>query len=167
MKIFKHSTLIIIIFFLSKNAISQNVAINVITQNSGVVKKGKLVFFEIVINNTSATKEVPKYKLRPQISFPSSLVSIPETGHVLPKGWAIISNANGVVTLSNGTDNIGANDSRKILISVKGKEIGGSSTISANLLFSNGIEPGSKTGISTVGDNLTDNISTSSIMVVK
>jgi hypothetical protein len=156
-----------LVFFAHSKAISQNVTINVVTQNSGVVKKGELIFFEIDINNTSATKVVSKYKLRPQISFPTSLVSVQETGHLLPKGWTIVSNNNGVITLSNGTDNIDQNDSRRILISIKGNELGGPSTISGNLLFSNGVEPGSAPGISTVGDNLGDNISTSTVMVVK
>ena len=167
MKIFKHFILVILVILISKNAISQNVAINVVTQNAGIVKNGELIFFEVVIYNTSATKVVSKHKLRPQISFPTPLVSVQETGHVLPKDWAIISNAKGVVTLSNGTDNIGQNDSRTILISIKGNELGGPSTISSNLLFSNGIEPGSASGISTMGDNLADNISSSTIMVVK
>lgn len=167
MKIFRHFFLIILICISFKNAVSQNVAINVVTQNAGVVKKGELIFFEIYINNTSATKVVSTHKLRPQISFPTSLVSVQEKGHLLPKGWTIISNTKGVVTLSNGTDNIGQNDSRIILISLKGNELGGPSTISGNLLFSNGIEPGSAPGISTAGDNLADNISTSTVMVVK
>ncbi len=166
MKIFK-LVIFLLLIIASENAISQNVSINVVTQSSGIVKKGELTFFEIYINNTSATKVVAEYKLRPQISFPTSIVSVQETGHVLPKGWAIISNAKGVVTLSNGTDNIEQNGSRKILISIKGKEVSGPSTVSGNLLFSNGIEPGSKPGISTVGDNLADNTSTSTVMVVK
>lgn len=153
--------------FTNTKAISQNVAINVVTQSAGIVKKGDLVFFEIFISNTSATKVVSSYKLRPQISFPTTLVSVQKTGHVLPKGWTIISNNNGVVILSNGTDNIEQNDSRRMLISIKGIELGGPSTISGNLLFSNGIEPGSAPGITTAGDNLGDNISTSTVMVVK
>lgn len=153
--------------FVSKKAISQNVTLNVVTQSSGVVKKGELIFFEIYINNTSATKAVSEYKLRPQISFPSALVTVQETGHLLPKGWTIISNTKGVVILSNGTDNINQNDNRKILISLKANELGGPSTISGNLLFSNGIEPGSVPGISTIGDNIADNISSSTVMVVK
>ncbi len=167
MKLFNHFILTILAFFTSITAISQNVAINVVTQSSGVVKKGDVIFFEIYISNTSAIKIVPNYKLRPQISFPTTLVSVQKTGHVLPKGWTIISNNNGVVTLSNGTDKIEQNESRKILISIKGNEIGGPSTISGNLLFSNGIEPGSIPGITTAGDNLGDNISTSTVMVVK
>jgi hypothetical protein len=167
MKIFKHLIFILLITFTSKNIFAQNVTLNVVTQSAGVVKKGELIYFEVYVNNTSATKVVPKYKLRPQISFPTSLVSVQQTGHELPKGWTIISNAKGVVTLSNGTDNIDPNTSRRILISIKGNGLGGPSTISGNLLFSNGFEPGSVPGISTVGDNLADNISTSTVMVVK
>jgi hypothetical protein len=159
--------LITFLFLFSKNVNSQNVSINVVTQSAGIVKKDELIFFEVVINNTSSTKIVSSYKLRPQISFPNEFVTVQETGHVLPKGWIVVSNKKGVVILSNGTDNIGQNDSRSILLSFKGKELGGPFTIMGNLLFSNGIAPGSAIGVSTVGDILADNISTSTVMVVK
>lgn len=167
MKIFKHFYFMFIVMLTVKNVNSQNVSINVVTQSAGIVKKGELIFFEVVINNTSATKILSSYKLRPQISFPNEFVTVQETGHVLPKGWIIVSNKKGVVILSNGTDNIGQNDSRTILISFKGNELGGPFTIMGNLLFSNGIVPGSAIGVSTVGDILVDNISTSTVMVVK
>jgi hypothetical protein len=167
MKIFKPSFLFLMITLGSKSVFSQNIMLNVLTQNSGIVSKNKLVFFEVSIANTSATKAVSSYKLRPQISFPPNLVSIPDTGHILPKGWKIISNKKGVVLLSNGSDIIPENGSRTLLIAMLGKEVGGPSTISGNLTFSNGIVPGSAVGAALVGDNLADNASTSSIKVVK
>jgi len=141
--------------------------INVLTQSSGVVKKEASIFFEVTINNTSATIAVPAYKLRPQVSFPATLADVPATGHVLPKGWAITSNSNGVLLLTNGTDIIPANGSRTILIAVKGKAAGGPSSIMANLGFSNGQKPGTVVGSALPGDNMADNASTSSIRVVK
>jgi hypothetical protein len=167
MKIFTKIIFLSIMLLGSKTSISQNLMLNVLTLNSGVVNKNKITFLEITISNTSATKVVPTYKLRPQISFPYNLVSIPDTGHILPKGWAIISNKNGVVWLSNGTDVIAENDSRTILIAMKGKQIGSQSTILGNLSFSNGKTPGNIIGAPTIGDNPADNSSSSSIMVIK
>ena len=158
---------IALLFFVSQHAFSQNVMINVLTQNSGIVKKNATIFFEIKISNTSAINQIPAYKLRPQISFPNTLVTVSDTGHVLPKGWNILSNKNGTVILSNGTDVMNENENRTILIAFKGKAIGGPSTIIGNLNFSNGITPGSEVGISLIGDNTADNSSTSSIKVIR
>lgn len=157
----------VFLFSFSENVFSQNVMVNVLTHNSGIVKKNSNIFFEIKIFNTSATRQIPAYTIRPQISFPSTLVAIADTGHILPKGWGILSNKNGVVTLSNGTDIIPENENRTILISLQGKSIGGPSTIIGNLFFSNGVAPGSMAGSSLKGDNTADNSSTSSIKVIK
>jgi len=149
------------------NLYSQNVMINVATQNSGIVKKGEIVFFEVTINNTSPTRTVPAFKLRPQISFPTTVVDVPITGHTLPMGWEIVSNKKGVVLLTNGTDLIAENQSRTILIAVRGKAKGGPSTIIGNLNFSNGIAPGAVLGSALIGDNNADNTSTSTVSVIK
>lgn len=167
MKKFLPLFLITFLFLFSKNVNSQNVSINVVTQSAGIVKKGKLIFFEVVISNTSPIKIVTSYRLRPQITFPNKFVSVQDTGHVLPEGWRVNSISRGVVTLSNGSDVIMQNDSRRILISIKGIESGGPFTISGNLLFSNGTSPGSVTGVSLDEDVLADNISTSTVTVVK
>lgn len=167
MKIFKHSFLSFLIIIFSKNVFAQNVLLNVLTLNSGVVSKNKFVFLEVSITNTSAAISVPLYKLKPQISFPANLVSIADTGHILPNGWKIISNKNAVVTLTNGEDEIPTNTTRTILIAMKAKEVGGPLTISGNLYFSNGIAPGNVAGVSTIGDNKGDNVSSSSIKVVQ
>ncbi len=166
----KHLLLIAFLFFslLSPTRLySQNVMINVLTQNSGVVKRDETVFFEITINNTSPTSSVPAYKLRPQISFPTTVVEVPNTGHILPKGWAITSNRNGVILLTNGTDVIPENERRIILIAIRGKATGGPSSIAGNLTFSNGIAPGAAVGSALAGDNIADNASTSTVRVVK
>lgn len=158
---------VFIVFALLNSAslFAQNIMINVLTQNSGEVKKGEVIFFEVTIYNTSPTKALPIYKIRPQISFPTSLVSIPETGHVLPPGWTITFNKKGEVFLSNGTDVLPENSSRTILIALKGKEIGGPAIINGNLFFSNGFAPGTLGGTSTKEDNIADNSSASTIKV--
>jgi len=141
--------------------------INVLTQNLGIVKKGKIIFFEIKISNTSATASIPPYKLRPQISFPNTLVDVETTGHILPKGWAVTSNKNGVILLTNGTDVMAENENRTILIAIKGKSKGGPSSITGNLTFGNGIAPGIAVGAPLAGDNIADNVSSSTVKVIK
>lgn len=158
---------ILFTLLISTNSFSQNVMINVLTLNSGVAKIGEVVFFEVTINNTSPTTTVPAYKLRPQISFPTSLVDVQKTGHILPQGWAVASNKNGVILLTNGADFIAENENRVILIAIKGKAEGGPSSIIGNLTFGNGIAPGVAVGPALAGDNIADNTSSSTIRVIK
>ncbi len=167
MKVFKLFLLFLICSFVSKNAASQDFLLNILTQNSGIVNKKGSVFLEITVCNKSATTVSAAYKLRPQISFPSDLVSIPDSGHILPPGWTITYNNGSVVRLSNGSDQIPETGCRTILILMKGKGIGGPSTIAGNLTFSNGIAPGSTAGTATSGDNPADNASTTTIKVIK
>lgn len=167
MKIFTRTFLFLLIIIINEKAFSQNVLLNIITQNSGVVNKNKEVFLEVSISNTNPIKSIPEYKLRPQISFPANLVSIADTGHVLPLGWKITSNKNGVVLLSNGTDVIPENGNRKILLAMHSIAIGGPSSISATLTFSDGKAPGAIVGTPLVGDNIADNNSTTTIKVLQ
>ena len=167
MKIYRQIFLAIIIMLLTLKGISQNIMINVLSKNNGIVKKGETIFFEVTIYNTSAIKSLPTFKIRPQISFPYTLVSIPVNGHVLPKGWTITSAKKGVITLSNGKDIIPENTSRTIFLAMKGIGIGGPSTIIGQVFFSNGNAPGDLIGSATLGDNIADNSSTSSITVIK
>ena len=145
-------------------AAGQNVLINVLTQNSGIVKKGKTVFLEVTIDNTDPNAYVGIYKIQAKISVPSALVSIAATGHVLPTGWKITSNNGSAISLSNCKDMIASNDARTILIALQGNNIGGPSTISGQLTFSNGESPGTAPG-SLANDNPADNASTTTIKV--
>lgn len=167
MKAIKLTLLLFAGSFISVCANSQNTMINILTQNSGVVNKGATVFVEVSICNTDAIDSVAAYKLRPQISIPVSIASIPTSGHVLPAGWTIISNENGTIRLSNGTDIIPTHTCRTILIAIKGEGVGGPSTISGNLLFSNGNAPGSTPGAATTRDNPADNSSTSTCKTIR
>ena len=152
--------------FVSVRAASQNMMINILTQNSGTVNKGKTVFLEATINNTDPNAYLGIYKLQVKISVPSEIVTIPATGHVLPTGWTITSNTGSTITLSNGKNMIASNDSRTLLIAVEGKKSGGPSTIAGQLYFSNGESPGT-TPASLPGDNPADNSSTTSIKVLR
>jgi hypothetical protein len=84
MKIFKSIILFLAVAFTFMSAGAQNVSLNVLTQNAGQVNLGGTVFVEITLANTSSSVSVPVTKVRPQISVPVSIVSIPATGHVLP-----------------------------------------------------------------------------------
>lgn len=167
MRSFKLILLSLAISMIYTSTVSQNVLMNILTQNSGTMSKGGTVFVEVTVCNTSSTTTVPVYKLRPQISVPVSIIHIPDTGHILPRGWNIISIADGVIRLSNGTDQVPPNDCRTILIALTGKSIGGPLTISGNMLFSNGLGPGNTSGPATAGDNIADNASTSTCEVTR
>lgn len=167
MKLFKLTTLTLFSVLLYNYTISQNILINVLTQNAGVVRMGESGKIEIKICNTSSVLAVPAYKIRPQISIPLSLVNIPDSGHVLPEGWSIISKSDGVFRLTNGTDQISPNDCRTILLTFTGVSKGGPFTVSGNILFSNGLFPGNTSGPPTQGDNPADNSSSSTCEVIK
>lgn len=165
----KQLNLILIVFaavVMCNSAASQNVMINILTQKSGLVRKGGTVFLEVTINNTDPANHVGIYKLKAQISVPSAIARVAATGHVLPTGWTIISNDGATVNLSNGKDMIAAFDARTLLIAIEGKSVGGPSTVAAQLSFSDGVAPGTAPG-SLPGENPADNSSTSTIKVNK
>jgi hypothetical protein len=170
MKLIKSLLLCFAVVFSIRGATAQNCSINLLTLNSGIVNQNGTVFLQVDIGNTDASLSVPSYKLRPQISVPA-IVTIPTSGHQLPSGWAITTTVGTTTTgntirLTNGTDNIPPQTTRTILIALQGVTIGGPSTISGNLLFSNGVAPGSASGTSLPGDNTADNTSTSTVEVI-
>lgn len=153
--------------FNTKSAASQNVLLNILTQNSGKIKKGGSIFLEITVCNTDGTDSVPVYKLRPQISIPAEIAVLNTTGHKLPEGWAISSYDRGTIRMTNGTDKIPPNGCRVILLSIGGIKTGGPSSISGNMFFSSGIAPGITPGLPTRGDNPADNVSSTTCEVVR
>ena len=166
MKFFNLFVLTLFSLFIYEYAASQNILINVLTKNAGILRLGETGIVEISICNTSSITTVPSYKIKPQLSFPVSLVSISDTGHILPKGWSIISNSDGIIRLSNGSDQVPPNDCRTIYIAFTGISKGGPLTISGNVLFSNGEFPGSVSGPATKGDNTADNSSSTTCNVI-
>ena len=166
LKLVKSLFVLFISVITSEQVASQNVLINVLTQQSGIVRKGKTIFLEATINNTDAALHVDVYKLKVQVSVPSDLVTIASEGHSLPTGWTIISNDGATIQLSNGKDMIAATDARTLLIALQGKKTGGPSTVSGQLSFSDGKAPGTALGTLT-GENPADNRSTSTIQVKK
>ena len=166
MKINKSILFLLPFFFVTSKIKAQNVSINILTQKSGIVKKGKTLFLEVQINNTDPTAYVGVFKLRTQISVPAFITTIESKGHILPTGWAISNNRDSTLTLTNGKDMIAANDVRTILIALKGSKVGGPLSIAGRLSFSDGLEPGIATGI-LQGDLPADNFSTTTCKVIK
>lgn len=150
--------------FFSKASMAQNVLLNILSQNSGIVKKGQTLFIQVNINNTDPKNHIGVYKIRTQINVPQGLVRIEEKGHVLPTGWTISNNNGGTINLSNGKDMIAANDGRVILIAIKGIKVGGPETITGQLTFADGNPPGTATG-TLKGDLAADNFSSTTCQV--
>lgn len=166
MKLLKQIIFLLAGIIVYTDAASQNTLINILTRNSGIVRKGEVVFLEVTINNTDPVTHVGVYKIKAQISVPETIVSIADSGHVLPSGWTILSNNGSSITLSNGKDMIASNDARTLLIAVRGHKIGGPSTVAGQLSFSNGFTPGNAPGTLN-GDLPADNYSTSTCKVIK
>ncbi len=168
MKLFKLIMLFLAGAFTVSNAVGQaNASINVLTQNSGNVTLGGTVNIQVTVGNTGPTSSIGIYKVRTQISVPAAIASIlpsaQQTG--LPSGWTITSNNGSTINLSNGTDIIPVGVQRTILIAVQGNALGGPSTVSGGLSFSNGNAPGTGPG-TLAGDVTADNTSQSSLTVV-
>src|SRR5215813_6387943 len=102
MRFFKPIFFVLITAFIYINVAGQNMMINILTQNSGVVKIGKTIFLEVTINNTDPDTYLGIYKIQTKISVPSEIATIATTGHVLPTGWTITSNTGSTISLSNG-----------------------------------------------------------------
>ena len=83
MKLVKLLVLFLVSAFMYGTAAGQaNASINVLTQNSGQVNLGGTVYIEVSVGNTGPTSSIGVYKVKTQISVPSSIVTIPTTGHV-------------------------------------------------------------------------------------
>lgn len=163
----KHQFFTIVAILLLSNVTAQNVSINVLVQQSGKVVQNENVFLEVTVCNMDATNPVPAYRLKPQISAPANIVNIPVFGHVLPPGWRVAAAKGAQIWLSNGTDTLAAGDCRTLLIVLRGATVGGPSTVSGNLLFANGMAPGTTTAGPLPGDSPADNHSTSTVEVLK
>jgi hypothetical protein len=167
MKLFKIMMLLLVAAFTGFSAAGQADAfINVLTQNSGQVGLGGTVFVQVDVGNAGPTSNIGVNKVRAQISIPiaiaHALPNAQQTG--LPPGWSITVNSGDVITVCNGTDIIGVNETRSILIAVQGDALGGPSTITGVLRFSNGVNC-AVTG-TLAGDQTANNTSTSTIEVI-
>ncbi len=158
--------LLLSLFAVTSASGQANAYIGVLTQNSGLVNQGGTVYVQVTVGNTGPTAPIGVNTVRAQISLPSAIcTTLPnaqQTG--LPPGWTITVNTGGVITVCNGSNTIPVGVARTILIAVQGNNLGGPSTVTGNLIFSNGVScttPGTL-----AGDVLADNSSTSSVTVV-
>lgn len=90
MKILKLIALLIVCFFFNNKVISQNILLNILTHDAGIVHKNGIVFLEISICNTDASDSVAMFKLKPQISVPEAIAIIKPTGHTLPDRKSVV-----------------------------------------------------------------------------
>jgi hypothetical protein len=166
MKTIGYLLLITVATFFQIKSFAQNISVNALTLNSGIVKKGETVFYDVQINNTDHEQMTGVYKIKVQVSIADSAnLKIKASGHALPTGWKIIFNTGTVITFSNCKDIIAPNDARKLLIALEGKNTGGPVIISSQLSFANGVEPGIEPGILN-RDKPADNFSTSTCTVI-
>ncbi len=151
---------------------SQNVSINLLTQNNGIVNVGSTVYLELTFSNTSNTSTVGNYRLKPLITLPTS-VTVRATGpHVFPSGWGFLNGLSGqvgalpnnLVRLTNGTGTIGPNSAVTVLLAVEGLTISPSTPVQGTLAFSNGSAPGTGNGTLS-GNNTNDDNATAVIEV--
>src|SRR5215510_14620289 len=93
MKSLKLILLILVASLSFGKSFSQNAMNNILTQNSGVVKKGNTVFLEVSITNTDPWVAVGAYKIKAQINVPPSIVILDNKSHVLADGWTILNSS--------------------------------------------------------------------------
>jgi hypothetical protein len=151
--------------FIFKNAVAQtNVSINIVTANLGVVPQNSILNLNVQVTNTGANPTGAN-KISTLISVPSSIALILGNAQQtsLPSGWVINSNDGETIDICNGSDNIPAGASRNFVIKIQGTAIGGPSTISGALDFTNGVC--GNTGFTLAGDNPSDNSSTTTMTV--
>lgn len=165
----KHFKIIILFFaiaFSFLGAGAQDISLNVQTAGVGTVPIGGNVLVEMQINNLDASVDLATYRIRPRLTVPAS-VTIAASGHILPTGFTIISQTSQIITLSNGTNGLPANSSVSAFINVVGgPAISPAQTVQGNLLFSNGVAPGSVNAAATPGDVGANNSSTTTVEVI-
>jgi hypothetical protein len=166
MRRLKNIIVIIIFLHIGKFSFSQNAMINLLTQQSGIVKKGEKLFLEVSITNANSKKFIGIYKIIAQVNVPNEILTIDSIGHILPNGWKILQNNGNSISISNGMNMIAATDNRILLIALVANKIGGPLTISGEISFSNGNAPGTELGFLD-GDLLGDNFSTTTCKVIK
>jgi Secretion system C-terminal sorting domain len=126
--------LILIATISTLGATAQDASINILAQNSGLVAVGSQIFIQVDITNNSTTGTVVANKLRPAISVPVSLASIPASGHQMPTGWTMTAPSGGVIRFTNTTDPLPPSTTRTILVAITGATVGTGSVI-GNLTF--------------------------------
>jgi len=168
MKKFKSLILLISIALTTSNIFSQaNPSVAILPLNfGGVVAVGATMDVKVTISNTLAGNIVAS-KLRPVITIPANSTILPDAQQTgLPAGWVIVSNspATGQIRVCNGSDVIGGNQFRDIIIKVQGTNIGGPTQCQVQINY--GGATCAVSGPQPNGNNNVDDFATSSITVI-
>jgi len=163
----------LVVLFLGLNALVTNVlaqanpSVAILPLNfGGVVAVGATMDVKVTISNTLAGNIVAS-KLRPVITIPANSTILPDAQQTgLPAGWVIVSNspATGQIRVCNGSDVIGGNQFRDIIIKVQGTNIGGPTQCQVQINY--GGATCAVSGPQPNGNNNVDDFATSSITVV-
>lgn len=151
--------------FVFYSASAQNVSLNMLVLNSGVIPTGGTGTLQATINATTGTagqsSPVATGKVNVQITVPPSLI-ISSTQNGLPTGWTVRNNNGTVINICNSTATLAVNTAEDLLITVEGvTATTGSPTISGQISFrTNCNAPGSLSG-----DNPSDNTSQAGFIV--
>jgi hypothetical protein len=146
-------------FLLTSIAWSQNVSLNMLVLNSGVINVNGPGTLQATVNATVGTggqsNAVAAGKLNIQVTVPPS-ITIATVQNDLPAGWSVRNNNGTVINLCNSSTTLAVNTAIDLKISLQGvSETTGAPTMSGQLSFkSNCSAPGSLSG-----DNPSDNLS--------
>ena len=166
MRLYKLITFLLASNFILSTTFGQaNPYISVISSNAGLVSLGGTLNLQIDIGNTGSAS-IAAFKLRPVITIPPIVNFLPDAQQLtgLPAGWSIVSSTTTQIRICNGTDIIAGSTSRTIILKVQGMFIGGPSTFQG-LLNYGGASCG-VVGPAPSGNNIVDDISTSTVTVV-
>jgi Secretion system C-terminal sorting domain len=156
---FKQMLLVCTALFLLSGVFAQNVSLNMLVLNGGMVPLGGTGVVKATVNASTGTagqsNAVAAGKLQIQITVPPSLV-ISATQNSLPAGWVVRSNNGTFINICNSTATIEVNDAVDLLVQLDGiTATTGAPTMSGAISFrTNCTGPGSL-----AGDNPSDNSS--------
>lgn len=154
---FKRLVLLAFSAIIANIASAQNVSLNMIVQNAGIIPLGGTGTLQATVNATPGTagqtSPVATGKVNVQITVPPSLL-ISSTQNNIPSGWTVRNNTGSVINLCNNATTIAVNTAVDLLIELQGvTATTGSPTISGQISFrTNCSAPGSLSG-----DNPSDN----------
>ncbi len=146
-------------FFSSSAIVAQNVSVNMLVLNAGIVPLGSTGTVNATINASLGTagqsSPVAAGKLRLAVTVPPSLL-IATTQNNLPAGWTVLNNDGTVINICNSSASIAVNTAIDLPITLEGVTItSGSPIISGQITFRNNCNPGPVLS----GDNPADNSS--------
>jgi hypothetical protein len=137
--------------FVFYTASAQNVSLNMLVLNSGVIPTGGTGTLQATINATTGTagqsNPVVSGKVNVQVTVPPSL-NISATQNGLPTGWTVRNNNGTVINICNSSTTLAVNTAEDLLITVEGvTATTGSPAISGQISFrTNCTAPGSLAG---------------------